>query len=78
MIVKSLMDVLNTPDHVTGEAFESRRIVLARDGVGYSLHDTVVKAGSTQHLHYKNHVEANYCIEGIYICILPHFFCSAI
>lgn len=64
MIVKTLSDVLDTPDHVTGEAFESRRILLARDGLGYSLHDTLVKAGSTQHLHYKNHIEANYCIEG--------------
>lgn len=64
MIVKSLSDVLGTSDHATGEAFESRRILLARDGLGYSFHDTVVKAGSTQHLHYKNHIEANYCIEG--------------
>lgn len=64
MIVKTLEDVLGTEDHATGEAFESRRILLARDGLGYSFHDTLVKAGSTQHLHYKNHVEANYCIEG--------------
>ncbi|MEO1140587.1 MAG: ectoine synthase [Pseudomonadota bacterium] len=64
MIVKTLADVLDTPDHAMGEAFESRRILLARDGLGYSFHDTVVKAGSTQHLHYKHHVEANYCIEG--------------
>lgn len=64
MFVKHLNDVLNTTDHVTGDAFESRRILLARDGLGYSFHDTVVKAGSTQHLHYKNHIEANYCIEG--------------
>lgn len=64
MFVKHLNDVLNTTDHVTGDAFESRRILLARDGLGYSFHDTVVKAGSTQHLQYKNHIEANYCIEG--------------
>lgn len=64
MIVRTLGDVIGTPDHVTGDAFESRRILLARDGLGYSLHDTLVKAGSTQHLEYKNHIEANYCIEG--------------
>ncbi len=64
MFIKTLSETLGTADHVTGEAFESRRILLARDGLGYSFHDTVVKQGSTQHLEYKNHVEANYCIEG--------------
>lgn len=64
MIVRTLSSVLDTDAHVRGEAFESRRILLARDGLGYSLHDTVCKAGSEQHLHYKNHVETNYVIEG--------------
>ena len=64
MFVKHLTDILDTDDHVTGDAFESRRLLLARDGLGYSLHDTVVKAGSIQHLQYKNHIEANYCITG--------------
>ena len=64
MRVKSLTDVIGTPAHVTGAAFESRRLLLAADGLGYSLHDTLCKAGSTQHLHYKNHIETNYVIEG--------------
>ncbi len=64
MFVKHLSDILGTEAHVTGDAFESRRMVLAHDGLGYSLHDTLIKAGTTQHLHYKNHIEANYCFEG--------------
>ena len=64
MIVKKLSDIVGTNAHVIGDAFESRRILLAADGVGYSLHDTLVKEGSEQHLQYKNHVESNYCIEG--------------
>ncbi|MEL7012180.1 MAG: ectoine synthase [Pseudomonadota bacterium] len=64
MFVKTLSEVLKTPDHVIGAAFESRRLLLARDGLGYSLHDTIVKAGTSQTLHYKNHLESNYCIEG--------------
>ena len=64
MIVKHLSDILNTDAHIKGDAFESRRILLAQDGVGYSLHDTLIKAGSEQHLHYKNHIESNYCFEG--------------
>ena len=64
MFVKTLDQILGTSAHVTGDAFESRRLLLAEDGLGYSFHDTLVKAGTTQHLHYKNHLEANYCIEG--------------
>jgi len=64
MIVKTLAEVLGTQAHIKGEGFESRRLLLAGDGVGYSLHDTVVKQGSEQHLQYKNHIESNYCIAG--------------
>ena len=64
MLVKTLTQILNTPDHVVGDSFESRRLLLARDGLGYSLHDTICKAGTVQHLHYKNHIESNYIIEG--------------
>lgn len=64
MIVRTLSDILNTAAHVKGEAFESRRILLAADALGYSLHDTICKAGTTQRLQYKNHVETNYVIEG--------------
>ncbi len=64
MIVKTLDQILNTRDHVTGDAFDSRRLLLAKDGLGYSLHDTICKKGSHQRLHYKNHIEANYCIAG--------------
>ena len=64
MIVRSLASILNTTAHVKGDAFESRRILLAADGLGYSLHDTICKEGSEQVLHYKNHIETNYVIEG--------------
>lgn len=64
MFIKTLLDTIGTADHVTGDAFESRRLLLARDGLGYSFHDTVVKQGSTQRLEYKNHIEVNYCIDG--------------
>lgn len=64
MIVRTLMSILNTPAHAKGEAYESRRILLAADGLGYSLHDTICKAGAEQRLEYKNHVETNYIIEG--------------
>ena len=64
MFVKTLSETIGTAAHIKGEAFESRRLMTAADGVGYSLHDTVVKEGTVQHLQYKNHIESNYCIEG--------------
>jgi L-ectoine synthase len=42
----------------------SRRFLLQADGMGYSLTDTLVRAGTKSHLEYRNHLEACYCIEG--------------
>ncbi len=64
MLVRTLASIIDTHAHVKGEAFESRRILLAKDSLGYSLHDTICMAGSSQRLEYKNHIETNYVIEG--------------
>lgn len=64
MIVRSLKDLIDTPRDVRGEAWASRRFLLAGDGVGFTLTETSVVAGSEQVLWYKHHVEANYVIEG--------------
>jgi L-ectoine synthase len=42
----------------------SRRFLLEADGMGYSLTDTIVRAGTRSLLEYKRHLEACYCIEG--------------
>lgn len=42
----------------------SRRLLLRRDGLAFSLHDTVVRAGTETIMCYKHHVEAVYCVEG--------------
>ena len=64
MIVRRLSDTHGTPRPVEGPTFESRRLLLADDRVGFSLHDTVLHAGTTTTMWYRNHVEAVYCIEG--------------
>ena len=64
MIIRDLKDVIGSWRHAKGEGWESRRIVLADDKMGCSLHDTLVKEGAELHLEYKNHLESNYCIEG--------------
>lgn len=44
--------------------FQSFRAILAGDGMGFSMHRTVIPVGAPQHWHYKNHLEACYCISG--------------
>lgn len=42
----------------------SRRFLTASDGMGYTLTDTIVNAGTKSRLEYRNHLEACYCVEG--------------
>jgi L-ectoine synthase len=42
----------------------SRRFLLEADGLGYTMTDTIVRAGTASPLHYPHHMEACYCIEG--------------
>jgi L-ectoine synthase len=64
VIVRTLDEIINTSRHVSGEGWQSRRILLKSDAMGFSLHDTIIRQGTEQHLHYKHHLEANYCISG--------------
>jgi len=64
MIVRELNDIVGTDREVSGPTWTSRRLLLAGDGLNFSMHDTVLRAGTTTHMHYKNHVEAVYCVEG--------------
>ncbi|WP_205325338.1 ectoine synthase [Glycomyces sp. YM15] len=71
MIVRRLEDLIGTEFDVEGHdrdqakgTWRSRRLLLARDKVGFSLHDTVLFAGTSTTMRYANHVEAVYVIEG--------------
>jgi L-ectoine synthase len=64
MIVRSLEETVAGGREVSGETWTSRRLLLRDDGMGFSLHDTVIHAGTTTEMHYRNHLEAVYCIEG--------------
>ena len=50
MIVRELKDVIGSWRHASGDGWESRRIVLADDRMGCSLHDTLVKELSLIHI----------------------------
>jgi L-ectoine synthase len=55
-----------TPREVHGEGFVSFRALLEKDGMGFSLHKTVIpnSGGKKHHWHYTKHLEACYCIKG--------------
>ena len=64
MIVRTLDEVKGSDDDVSAEGWNSRRLILARHGMGFSMHDTVIHAGAELPMWYRNHLEAVYCIEG--------------
>lgn len=64
MIVRRLQDVQGTEHHVRAPTWTSTRLLVARDGMGFSLHETVIDAGTETPMWYRNHLEAVYCIEG--------------
>ena len=66
MIVRHLHDIVNSDRDVRAKNgdWESRRLILNDDAVGFSLHDTIIHAGTESLLWYKHHIEAVYCIEG--------------
>ncbi|HAS09560.1 MAG TPA: L-ectoine synthase, partial [Acidimicrobiaceae bacterium] len=64
MIVRTLQDIVGTDRDVDGGNWSSRRLSLAEDGMGFSMHDTILRAGTETHMWYKNHLEGVYCIEG--------------
>jgi L-ectoine synthase len=50
--------------HCPKGGFVSFRYLLASEKMGFGLHKTIIPVGDWNHCHYKNHLEACYCIEG--------------
>jgi len=64
VIIRTLDEVKGTDREVHAPTWTSRRLLLAKDGMGFSMHDTVLHAGHTTEMCYLHHLEAVYCIEG--------------
>lgn len=52
------------PDVKGGPGWESTRLLLKDDGMGFSFHITRIFEGAELHLHYQHHLESVYCISG--------------
>ena len=64
MIVRTLDAIEGTQRDVAAPTWNSRRLLLRSDKMGFSLHDTILHAGTATRMEYRHHVEAVYCIEG--------------
>jgi L-ectoine synthase len=66
MIVRRLHEVIDTERDIAAENgnWVSRRLLLRHEEMGFSFHDTTIFAGTETYIHYKNHLEAVYCVAG--------------
>ena len=66
MIVRQLQDAEQTNRRIVSPDgnWESTRMLLKGDNMGFSFHITTIYAGADFLMHYQNHLESVYCISG--------------
>lgn len=64
MLIRKLDEIRASDRNVVSDGWESARVLLKDDGMGFSFHITTLYAGSKLHLHYTNHLESVYVISG--------------
>ncbi len=64
MIVRELTQARGTDRLVKADGWDSTRLLLAGDAMGFSFHITRIYAGTSHVFHYKHHFESVYCISG--------------
>ncbi len=66
MIVRTLQTAEQTARRIESPDgnWNSVRLLLKEDGMGFSFHITTIYAGADFQMHYQNHLESVYCISG--------------
>lgn len=64
MIVRTLDEVTGTESDVQTPNWRSKRMVLAKEKVGFSVHETTLYAGTVNDFWYANHIEAVFVYSG--------------
>jgi L-ectoine synthase len=64
MLVRSLAEIEDTDADIKSETWRSKRIILAKEGVGFSVHETTLYAGTESYFWYANHIEAVFITHG--------------
>lgn len=64
MIVRTLDEAEKSARRVVSKNWESVRLLLRGDNMGFSFHITTIYAGTETPIWYQNHLESVYCMEG--------------
>jgi len=64
VIVRNLQTAKDSARRVVSDTWESTRLLLKNDGMGFSFHITTIYAGTRTEMCYRNHFESVYCIAG--------------
>lgn len=64
MIVRSLQEAEKSDRRIQSDGWESVRLLLKGDNMGFSFHITTIYKDADLHMHYKNHLESVYCMSG--------------
>ena len=64
MIIRQLKEIRRSDRNVKSDGWDSARLLLEDDGMGFSFHLTTLKAGSELKMHYKHHLEAVMVLKG--------------
>jgi len=64
MLIRKLEDIRNSARNVKDKGWESARLLLAKDGMGFSFHITTLNAGGEWTFQYRHHFEAVFILSG--------------
>lgn len=64
MLIRSLDATRATDRHVVTKGWDSARLLLKEEGMGFSFHITTMYAGQKLAMHYMHHLEAVYVLSG--------------
>lgn len=64
MLVRTISEITDTDADIQTENWRSKRIILANEGAGFSVHETTLYAGTVSEFCYENHIEAVFIVEG--------------
>ncbi len=66
MIVRDLEQARNSERRIVSPDgnWESTRMLLKNDNMGFSFHITTIYEGADFRMHYQNHLESVYCVSG--------------
>jgi len=64
VIIRNLDAVRASARNIVTSGWESARLLLKDDGMGFSFHITTMYAGKELRMHYRNHLESVFILQG--------------